>query len=410
MDTIARSILDSLRHAGFTAYYAGGWVRDLLLGLPCDDIDIATNATPEQISQVFERTIQVGAAFGSVVVVKEGHSFEVTTFRSDAAYDGRRPGKVRYTSEQEDAQRRGLTINGLFYDPYTDTILDYVRGQHDLQRGIIRAIGDPNCRFEEDRLRMIRAVRFATRFGFRMTRSIKRAIRRHRTTLFPSVAIERVWQEFTKSAKHPSFARFLLKLFSLGLLPVIFPELSRVSKRSLRKRLRSLATFPLNAPPITRLMECFTSLPHPLHVAICRRLKVSNQELEWVTYLDQLDKLLGDPQTESIEWVKVYAHPHVNLALQIRAARLKKRQRQAFLTYHTRRQQYWLLHIDRYRANRPLVRAEHLIAQGVAPGPNMGRLLKLAETIAVRENLHNTQDVLDKLTALDPTGLSKSPV
>src|SRR3990167_3399243 len=147
----ARFIIETLAKAGFVAYYAGGWVRDLLLNHPSDDIDIATNAPPETIQALFPHTVPIGIAFGIVLVIIDGHQYEVATFRQDLDYhDGRRPSRVEFTTAIHDAKRRDFTINGMFYDPLKDEILDYVNGRADLEKKVIRAIGNPHERIKED--------------------------------------------------------------------------------------------------------------------------------------------------------------------------------------------------------------------------------------------------------------------
>jgi poly(A) polymerase len=164
----ARHIVQRLRDASHVAFYAGGCVRDMLRGVPPHDYDIATSARPEQVQELFRRTYGVGAHFGVIVVHEQGHDFEVATFRSDGAYiDGRRPESVVFSSPQQDAERRDFTINGMFFDPLKGEVIDYVGGEEDLIQRRLRAIGDPAARFREDRLRILRAVRFATGAGLR---------------------------------------------------------------------------------------------------------------------------------------------------------------------------------------------------------------------------------------------------
>ena len=171
---IATAIVRKLVAAGYTAYFAGGWVRDYLMGHPSEDIDLATDAPPEKIIDLFPKTLLVGVAFGVVVVIVDGHQFEVATFRRDIDYaDGRKPSKIELSTAEEDAFRRDFTINGMFYDPLTNQILDYVGGQEDLKKKIIRAIGNPHKRIQEDRLRMIRAVRLSCRFDFQIEEKTK---------------------------------------------------------------------------------------------------------------------------------------------------------------------------------------------------------------------------------------------
>ena len=163
MESAARGMVERLRAAGHIAYFAGGCVRDLLLGKIPKDFDIATSARPEEVQKTFARTYAVGAHFGVVVVLEAGFQVEVATYRSDGAYlDGRRPTSVHFSSPEEDACRRDFTINGMFYDPPNESVIDFVGGREDLAARRIRAIGEPAERFAEDRLRLLRAIRFAT--------------------------------------------------------------------------------------------------------------------------------------------------------------------------------------------------------------------------------------------------------
>src|SRR5436190_3056910 len=167
MEKTARAIATKLRQHGHLAYYAGGCVRDMVRGLPPKDIDIATDARPEQVQKIFARTHAVGAHFGVIVVLENGLQFEIATFRSDDVYlDGRRPSEVHFSSPGEDARRRDFTINGMFFDPAKNEVIDFVDGRIDLKAKLIRAIGEPAQRFSEDRLRMLRAIRFATVLEF----------------------------------------------------------------------------------------------------------------------------------------------------------------------------------------------------------------------------------------------------
>src|SRR5262245_32603046 len=164
---VAADIVRRLRAAGFESYLAGGCVRDRLLGREPGDYDVATAAPPEAVRRLFRRTVAVGAKFGVILVLEDGAQFEVATFRSDDAYvDGRRPSAVHFATPDADAHRRDFTVNALFQDPLSGDVIDFVGGLADLDAGVIRAIGDPTARIREDRLRMLRAVRLAARFGF----------------------------------------------------------------------------------------------------------------------------------------------------------------------------------------------------------------------------------------------------
>jgi poly(A) polymerase len=227
--THAISILRTLRERGHSAYLAGGCVRDLLLGHEPRDYDVATSARPEQVLALFPQALAVGAQFGVVLVPFPEGNVEVATFRSDGAYsDGRHPDSVRFSeTAQEDAQRRDFTINGLMMDPMNgDQVLDHVGGQADLEAGILRAIGDPARRFAEDKLRLMRAVRFAARFGLVIEAQTMAAIQ----ALAPQihqVSRERVRDELTRMLTEGRARRAFELLDETGLLPQVLPEVAR---------------------------------------------------------------------------------------------------------------------------------------------------------------------------------------
>ncbi len=222
----ALQILRQIRSAGFTSYFAGGAVRDQLLKRTPKDYDIATNALPDQIEALFKKTVAVGKAFGVIIVVQNGVETEVATFREDIGYqDGRRPDSVHFCGAEEDAKRRDFTINGMFYDPVADHVIDYVNGQADLGGGIIRAIGDPEKRFAEDHLRMLRAVRFAHTLGFAIEPATRAAIQQHAADL-AKISAERIENEFSRTlteSLRPGDA--LKELVELGLMDTIMPEI-----------------------------------------------------------------------------------------------------------------------------------------------------------------------------------------
>jgi poly(A) polymerase len=234
----ALAIARSLRDAGYQAFFAGGCVRDLLLGVPPKDYDVATSGTPDQIIALFAKTFTVGAHFGVVLVCQEIDGFEVATevatFRSDGAYsDGRRPDQVRYTTDpREDVLRRDFTINGMLLDPIAydatgnldSAILDYVDGRGDLRRGVVRAIGDPKLRYAEDKLRLLRAIRFAARLNFHLEVEGIRC----KAADIVQVSAERVRDELTRILTEGGAARGFELLYQLGLLARILPEVVRM--------------------------------------------------------------------------------------------------------------------------------------------------------------------------------------
>jgi len=223
----ALKICTKLSRSGHKAFFAGGIVRDMLLKKNgSDDIDIASDATPSRISELFIHTIPVGIQFGVMIVVQDGIPFEVATFRSDHGIsDGRHPAAVQYTDAENDALRRDFTINGLFYNPDTAEVVDYVGGRDDLAQGIIRAIGNPVERFEEDYLRMLRAIRFAARLGFTIEDATWEALCRNAKKI-DRISVERILSELTKMFCSPSPQRALELLDASGLLAVVLPDVA----------------------------------------------------------------------------------------------------------------------------------------------------------------------------------------
>lgn len=225
----ALEVVGKLRAAGFIAYWAGGCVRDQLLGREPKDYDVATDATPTAVRHLFgRRTIPVGAAFGVMAVVggKQKGTVEVVTFRQDAQYsDGRHPDSVTFATPKEDALRRDFTINGLFFDPFKEEVIDFVDGEADLARGIVRAIGNPRERFAEDKLRMLRAVRFAATFAFEIEQDTLRTVQEMSAEI-TVVSIERITQELTRMLTHENRRHAAELLVQTGLWREVLPELA----------------------------------------------------------------------------------------------------------------------------------------------------------------------------------------
>ncbi len=222
----ARRLALTLRRHGHEAYLAGGCVRDLLLGRPAADYDIATSATPEEVQALFPRTIPIGAAFGVVRVAADDGEYEVATFRAEGPYlDGRHPSSVRYATARDDVLRRDFTVNGLLYEPETAEVVDWIGGRADLEAGVIRTIGDPAARFAEDHLRMLRAVRQAAELGFAIAPDTAAAMRRFGPDL-ARVSPERIRDELVRIVTGPAPARGLDLLRDAGLLAIVLPEVA----------------------------------------------------------------------------------------------------------------------------------------------------------------------------------------
>ena len=392
----AISIINTLQGQGFTAYFAGGWVRDLLLGHTSDDIDIVTDASVDEIKVLFAKTIPVGIQFGVMVVVIEEHQYEVATFRKEDGYkDGRRPSSVKPASPKEDAQRRDLTINGLFYDPITEEIFDYVKGQEDIKRELIKAIGTADKRFEEDRLRMLRAIRYSCRFTFEIDPPTYIAIKKHAKELFPAVAIERVWQEFNKMAAYPNFGKAMLKLHEVKLLEVIFPELGELSEQELTNRMEPIPELPTTTPTIAKIVLLFGDMGVNQLLEILKRMKVSNKDLSFALFFALLMELFkSEANLSRYKLTYLYANKHFQLCFAI----LKKLPfSKEVLQNHEKQHINLEKHIKRVVDKEPLVTSSLLLELDVKPGVEMGELIKRGEKIAIEEDLTDSEQVLVKL-------------
>jgi len=327
----AVEVVRTLSQAGFTALWAGGCVRDLLLGRPPDDYDVATSARPEQVQAVFgpRRTRAIGASFGVILVHAPRHSgggdVEVATFRTEGPYlDGRRPEHVSFATPEEDARRRDFTINGMFYDPLAEQVLDFVGGRDDLAGKVVRAIGDPHARFGEDKLRMLRAVRISARFDFELDARTAQAVRAQAGEILV-VSQERIAQELKKMLVHPRRARAMTMAHDVQLLTKIFPEVAPIIATSedaavsdrWRTTLRTLEL--LDSPRFELALAALLHELAPEGTAaeaaisaekICRRLKLSNDECDHVSWLvGHRDALRGASSWKKSRLKRLLAQP-----------------------------------------------------------------------------------------------------
>lgn len=221
---VAVGIIHQLRQAGHEAYFVGGCVRDLLRGIEPGDYDIVTSARPDEVQALFPHTVPVGASFGVVLVIEEGQSYEVATFRTEDGHeDGRRPSQVKFATAREDVCRRDFTVNGLLLDPETGRIIDYVGGCQDIERRLIRTIGEPEARLTEDYLRMLRAVRFAANLSFEIDQQTFDAVKRH-VPAIRRISAERIREELTRLLTGGGARRGMELLAATCLLAVLLPE------------------------------------------------------------------------------------------------------------------------------------------------------------------------------------------
>ncbi|MEN8148898.1 MAG: CCA tRNA nucleotidyltransferase [Planctomycetota bacterium] len=424
-----RSVVSGLIARGHRTLLAGGAVRDRLLGRAASDFDVATSATPREVAAAFPRVVPVGEKFGVVLVVVEGRHVEVATFRHDAHYDdGRHPVGVSFTTDpREDAARRDFTVNALFYDPETDEVLDYVDGREDLDAGVIRAVGDPLERFAEDRLRMLRAVRFAAQLDFEIDPATWTAVRALAVDIV-DVAGERIRDELLKILTGENPVRGLRMLCASGLLEEILPEVSagvgvpqparfhpegdvfthtlaavaRLSERTPRLALAALlhdigkpvtqsvadrVRFDRHAPKGAEMAE-----------VVCRRLRLSREESDAVRDL-------------------VHNHLRFMSVREMREARLRR-----FLA-GTRGEEHLALHradcrgshgdLSNWRfcreklgewgreppAPERLLRGADLKALGLLPGPDFAPILREAEDLTLEQKLRTREEALEWLRA-----------
>ncbi len=401
IEKLAKEIVVELKAKGHIAYYAGGFVRDRLLGIPSSDIDIATDALPEEISSYFPEHFLVGAAFGVCVVRHKNHSFEVATFRKDVAYqDGRRPTAVLLRSTpEEDAKRRDFTVNGMFFDPVSNDVLDFVGGQEDLKIGVIRTIGKAEERFAEDRLRMIRAVRFAYRLGFILEDETKRAIRALSHTLLPSVSMERIWQELQKIRQGPNFSDAIIEMSDLGLLGCCLPPLQKLDSGQIKERLYGLEKVSERVPAILILAELFNPEDIAFVLGLGIYLRASKEETKWIETLLEIKGLWQqDPAfTRRYEWSQLLANKRAKACLEIILSKQEPSLKHTALQHLAACELRLEAHIERIHKKKPLCQAKDLQELGIPPGKKMGELLQLAERLAIEHDLKTTQEVIERL-------------
>lgn len=435
----AIDVVKHLRNAGHEAYFAGGCVRDEVLGLTPADHDVATDARPEQVQRLFRHTVAVGAAFGVIEVLgPKPLSIEVATFRSDGAYtDGRRPDSVVYCSAEEDAKRRDFTINGMFFDPLENRLLDFVGGQADLNAKILRAIGNPVDRFAEDKLRMLRAVRMATRFDLAIDPATADAIRMMAGEIIV-VSHERIADELHKMLVHPRRAQGMRLMDDLRLIPPILPELEEMKGlpqgppaaptgdlwEHVLKVLDLLEGSTWPAPEPVTFPLAFAALLHDVgkrrtlgrtpdrytfhgheHVGrrmaaeICRRLKMSNEErvrIEWL--VDKHQYLCDAPIMRASRLKPILVHPGIGELLALHRA-------DSIATGKTIAHVEFCENVLRTTPPEllnppPLLTGDDLIAMGIEQGPVFKRLLDAVREAQLEGTIRTKEEAIELVKRL----------
>lgn len=427
MQIVARGIAARIREHGHTAYFAGGCVRDLLRGTSPKDIDIATDARPELVQRIFKRTYAVGAHFGVIVVLEDDLQFEVATFRSDGIYlDGRRPFEVHFSSPQEDAARRDFTVNGMFLDPQTDEVIDFVGGRKDLEARLIRAIGDPEMRFAEDRLRMLRAIRFATVLGYEIESATWDALRKKASSI-KDISAERIRDELVRIFLSPGRTRGWDLLDASGLLCAILPELDAMRgclqppqfhpegdvfehTRLMLKLLPEKTSLPLvfsvlfhdiGKPPTSSVDENgrirfngHDRVGAEMTEEVMSRLRFSRAEIDATVEAVRQHMVFKDvPNMRVAKLKRFMARPTFEDELELHrvdcASSHRMMENYEFL--QRKREEFSLEPI----IPPPLIRGNDLLSMGLKPGPRIGEILEAVETRQLEGTLRNRADALE---------------
>lgn len=426
MESVARKIVRRLQDAGHEALFAGGCVRDSLMGKTPRDFDIATSARPDQVQALFPRTVPVGAQFGVVLVVEQGGEYQVATFRSDGAYlDGRHPQSVTFTTAEGDARRRDFTVNGLFYDPIEERVLDFVEGRKDLEARTLRAIGNPADRFSEDKLRLLRGVRFASTLEFEIEVATWDAIRAGAPAI-REVSAERVRDELVKTFASPQRVRGFDLLDASGLMAEILPEISNLKgceqppdfhpegdvflhTRLMLSLLPERVSVPLvfavlfhdlGKPPTMERdatgrirFNGHESVGARMTEQIMRRLRFSNQEIEATVEMVQNHMVFKDVQSMRVARLKRFmARPTFDDELELH--------RVDCLGSHGLLDNYEFLGRRREEfaseplIPRPLLTGRDLIGMGWKPGPKFKEVLDAVQMGQLEGTLRTREEAL----------------
>ncbi|HET6843283.1 MAG TPA: CCA tRNA nucleotidyltransferase [Candidatus Angelobacter sp.] len=433
-------IVHTLRAQGHTAYLVGGCVRDLLLGREPADYDVATSATPTQVMRIFPQTYAVGAQFGVVLVPvlrdspegRANYSVEVATYRSDGAYsDGRHPDQVRFSSDPRlDVQRRDFTINGLMLDPESQEVLDWVAGREDLQRRVIRTIGDPYQRFAEDKLRLLRGVRFAARFGYTLEEKTFQAIRDLASEIH-QVSRERIRDEVLKMLTEGQARRAFELLDQTGLLEQVLPEIKKMQGVEQPPQfhpegdvwvhtLMLLEGLPANVsktlalgallhdvgkPPTFRVADRIRFDQHAevgtrMAEEICRRLRLSNDETEQVCALVANHMRFGHVMRMKESTLKRFLRlPRFTEHLELHRLDCLGSHRDLAL-YNFAQEKLQTLPAEQIRPV-PLLTGNDLIAAGYPPGPAFKKWLTAVEDAQLEGAIHNKDEALALVKTLN---------
>lgn len=416
------SVCQALNQHGFVAYLAGGCVRDLILKRPPNDFDVATNATPEQIEKIFPKCILVGKKFGVIVLPFDDFQIEVATFRKDGPYfDGRRPHTIEFSSAQEDALRRDFTINALFLDPLNGAILDFVEGEIDIGRKIIQTVGDPLARFTEDKLRIMRAIRFCAQLGFQIDPTTLLAIKNMAPQIL-TVSHERIRDEFLKLLRANGRCRGLALLHETGLRDFLLPEWKDLEsdrqpvspegiaglealrfwfpnpREAFFTTLKNLENVQFDSPEIYFLFLNFAIFLRSGTASVLKRFKFSNQvqaELHFIASNESLFRSEDLPRTAKLLQIRLHSygaktfsfyrgfcHSNANPNLK------KVTERLNFIESEVTRL------CPSGKLPEPWMTGADLKRQNISPGPEMGSLLEEMYAQQIEMKFRSKEDLV----------------
>ena len=427
MEKTARDVVTRLRESGHVAYFAGGCVRDIVRGETPKDFDIATDANPEAVQKLFPHTYAVGAHFGVILVVENGFQFEVATFRADDVYvDGRRPRAVHFSSPEEDAKRRDFTINGMFYDPVAEKVIDFVGGRADIEAELVRAIGDPAQRFAEDRLRMLRAVRFATVLDYQIDNQTWDALLANAVSI-NEISAERIREELVRMFLSPNRTRGWDLLDSSGLMRAILPEIDAMKgcaqpeqfhpEGDVFEHTRLMLQFlpeKVSVPLVFAVLLHDVAKPRTATVDNTGRIRFNEHDRIGAEMTEEIMRRLrfsGAEIDATVEMVR--QHMVFKDVPKMRVAKLKR-----FMARPTFDDELELHRVDCQGSHRmldnyefllrkreefanepiippPLVRGDDLIALGLKPGPKFREILDAVETGQLEGTLRTSEEALE---------------
>jgi poly(A) polymerase len=400
LESCAKFIIETLKHHGYEAFYVGGCVRDQLLGVHFSDIDIATSAPSKIVQSLFKKTIPVGIKFGIIVVVEDGFNFEVATFRKDKDYiDGRHPEEVEIATLEEDVTRRDFTINGLYFDPLENKLYDFIEGKKDLNNKLIKAIGDPLKRFEEDHLRMIRACRYAACLNFFIEEKTKEAIIKMAPICHEGVSIERIIQELEKMHAKGCLHRGLKLMHELHVLKAIFPALSFDSDQALEAKFQKIGELKKDIPLIFPLFILFNLKTKSEIENLCNKFKLSNEALKLA--LSALE-FKSYRSLKNIDLARLFSLPYFEQLQNFEV--LFVEDKQAFLNFICEKQKQLKPVIHCFISKEPVVKAKDLESFNIPKGPIYKKLLDTAMSYYADHPSFSKEKILEHIMSFIPKG------